>query len=279
MPCLTPFYVNTKTVKNVPVPCGKCPFCLKRRTSAWSFRLLQELKRSSSAHFITLTYDTKHVPIQPSGYMSLDKRDLQLFFKRLRKAHYVRQLSGSLRYYAVGEYGSHTMRPHYHMALFNSQLELIQPAWQKGNVHYGEVNVASIGYTLKYMCKPGKIPLHKNDDRVREFGVMSKGIGDNYVTAEMLAWHHADLTGRMYCNLKDGKKIAMPRYYKEKIYSEMERKRINFFLVPEMREKIRQEYDDLVKRFGDDAVNVKVSRDKYRFDKMHRESLLGRDKI
>lgn len=42
----------------------------------------------------------------------------------------------------------------------------------------------------------------------------------------MKAWHHADELNRMYLNLKDGKKAAMPRYYKEKIYDYWQRQRI-----------------------------------------------------
>ena len=39
----------------------------------------------------------------------------------------------------------------------------------------------------------------------------------------MVAWHKWDLEERMYCNLKDEKKISMPRYYKDKMYIDVER--------------------------------------------------------
>lgn len=38
----------------------------------------------------------------------------------------------------------------------------------------------------------------------------------------------------MYCNLGDGRKIAMPRYYKLKIYTDEERKQISEFMVPKL---------------------------------------------
>lgn len=174
--CLTPYMVRDKiTQVQIPVPCGKCPECLARRVSGWSFRLMNEEKKSLSAHFITLTYDTSHVPITKKGFMDLSKRDLQLFFKRLRKAHGVPVPENPIRYYAVGEYGGRTFRPHYHVILFNAQLEHIQTAWNIGQVHYGSVSGASVGYTLKYMSKPKRIPIHQNDDRQREFSLMSKG--------------------------------------------------------------------------------------------------------
>lgn len=185
---------------------------------------MQEYKVSKSALFLTLTYDTAHVPITRNGFRNLNKRDLQLFFKRLRKNNGL-----PIRYYAVGEYGGRTSRPHYHVILFNAQPELIQDAWKIdgkhiGQIHYGQVSEASVGYTLKYISKDSRIPLHCNDDRQREFALMSKGLGENYLTQKMIAWHKKDLENRMYCNIPDGKKISMPRYYKDKIYHKQERK-------------------------------------------------------
>lgn len=218
MPCLTPFYRKDLAIP-VSIPCGKCPECVKRRVSAWSFRLQQEEKVSTSAQFITLTYDTKTIPITSKGYLSLSKRDLQLFFKKLRKAN-----AEKIKYYAVGEYGSKTKRPHYHIILFNAVLDTIQPSWFQGDVHYGTVGGASIGYTLKYISKKKLIPEFESDDRLPEFSLMSKRLGISYITEATKRWHKADLENRMYNTIEDGKKLAMPRYFKEKIYTEIERK-------------------------------------------------------
>lgn len=35
----------------------------------------------------------------------------------------------------------------------------------------------------------------------------------------MIDWHTNDLDNRMYCNIEGGRKIAMPRYYKLRIYT------------------------------------------------------------
>lgn len=43
----------------------------------------------------------------------------------------------------------------------------------------------------------------------------------------MIKWHKNDLLNRMYINVGDGKKAAMPRYYKNKIYSNDERSEIS----------------------------------------------------
>ena len=201
-----------------PLPCGKCPFCVQRKVHQWSFRLIQEEKLAFSSWFITLTYEDQNIPYSELGLQTLVKKDLQDFFKRLRKRN-----QRKLRYYAVGEYGSKTNRPHYHIILFNAELDTIQPSWDKGHVHYGEVNEASIQYTCKYLSKTKRVVNSPTNDRQREFNLMSKGIGKNYLTPQMIQYHKNDLTERMCCTKPGGQKIAMPRYYKDKLYTQEER--------------------------------------------------------
>lgn len=234
--CITPFQVKSKTDEKFLVPCGKCPYCVARRISAWSIRLMQEDRVSLSSHFLTLTYDTRHIPITRNGFMSVNKRDVQLFIKRLRKI----QPAGNdkpIKYFLAAEYGGRTNRPHYHIILFNGEVGTFAQAWQLGHIHYGTVSGASVGYTLKYMSKQQRIPAHRNDDREPEFRLMSKGLGASYITDKMKRWHHADIENRMYCNLLDGKKVSMPRYYKDKIYNEQQRKRAAFFSRIKMEER------------------------------------------
>lgn len=271
MECLTPFYKKQGN-DHLPLPCGKCPPCLARRVSGWSFRLMKEQERSLSSHFITLTYDTKHVPITNRGFMSLEKSDVQKFFKRLRKRH---NSSIPLKYYAAGEYGGRTFRPHYHIILFNADIAHISPSWERGSVHYGIVTGASVGYTLKYITKQKKIPLHQNDDRVPEFALMSKRLGDNYLTKAMIKWHHADMENRMYINYDGNKKAGMPRYYKNKIYSDIERKIVGFHA----RKKMLEQMEERLKLFGDDYFRIKAESDKQQFARMHKRAEEGRNKI
>lgn len=227
MECFAPFQKQHEiTGKYYDFPCGKCPNCLKSRVSGWSFRLMKHEQANKSAHFITLTYDTDHVPITPNGFMTLAKRDIQLFMKRLRKMSPKSSVLDKISYYACGEYGGKTNRPHYHLIMYNVDVLKVEKAWNLGAIHVGDVTGASVGYTLKYMMKEGKIPMHANDDRIKEFQLVSKGIGINYLTPQMQNWHKADLENRMYVPLTDGKKIRMPRYYKNKIYNEEERERI-----------------------------------------------------
>lgn len=283
--CITPFQVRDKiTAQWMALPCGKCPSCMKRRTSGWSFRLMKEGERSETALFVTLTYDTKYVPLTKNGFMTLNKRDIQTYMKRLRKLSETK-----LKYYVCGEYGSKRDRPHYHMIIFNADAEKVERAWSEykagfgyvpfGSIYIGEVNEASIGYTLKYMQKPGKIPKHKNDDRQKEFSLMSKGLGQNYITDAMIKWHKNDLVNRMYVPIKDGKKIAMPRYYKDKVYSDTQKLLINNHLKIVMTEAEEKLELELIQEFGEIWSKKLFERHEQQFNKMYKNSQLGRDKL
>lgn len=237
------------------MPCGKCVKCRRRRISGWSFRLRMQEKIAHSAYFLTLTYNNESLPFSQNGFSTLVKKHLQLFFKRLRECHIragfdgVRSSSScdiqggeSLKYYAVGEYGGRSKRPHYHVILFNAELSCMFSkddlkalywtdldgklpvncfSWQLGHCTVGRVTGASVGYCLKYMCKKSKIPEGINDDRVREFSLMSKGLGKNYITPDIIKYHMADLNGHASIIMEDGRRIAMPRYYKKFIYQNL----------------------------------------------------------
>lgn len=268
-------------IKNekIPVPCGKCPECKKRRISGWSFRLMQEERNALSAFFVTLTYDTDHVLITNNGFMSVCKKDVQLFFKKLRNLQ--RGSKHKIKYYVAAEY-SPKMRPHYHALIFNSSPELITAAWTSpprdfpksspsptGHIHYGTVTGASVGYTLKYMSKECKIPMHKRDDRHKEFSLMSKGLGKCYITPAIKRFHKSDMVNRMVITIEDGKKIPMPRYFKEKIYTERQRKYIgNVINADAARKELNYEMEMELK-FGANWRHQKFIADQASFKKMY----------
>lgn len=233
--CMNPIIVRYNQPDEQRVACGKCAPCIKKRVSCWSFRLDKQAEISVSALFVTLTYDNEHVPFSRRGLLTLDKTDLQKFFKRLRKIHKGDQ---PIKYYACGEYGARTYRPHYHIILFNSNHADVIQAWSLDGKAIGHVNFRpaehnAIGYTLKYITKEKKVGRHHLDDRAKEFSLMSKGLGANYITAEMIGWHQADLLNRMYCPLKDGMKAPMPRYYKDRIYAPEQLEEIQFHIYLE----------------------------------------------
>lgn len=273
--CLAPFYKKNESGEWMSLPCSKCPNCKKRRASAWSFRLIKEGEKSISALFVTLTYDTRFVPITKNGFLTLKKSDVQKFMKRLRKISI-----NPLKYYAVGEYGSKTLRPHYHLIIFNADVLDIERSWaldnkKIGEIYVGKVSDASIGYTLKYISKDGKIPMHKNDDRQKEFSLMSKGLGKNYLTANMKNWHLDNLTERCYVPLKDNKKIAMPRYYKDKIYNDIQKS----LIADAMKEKSIITEQQLEDELGEMYFKIKMESVQAEYQKMIRKQLNNIDKL
>lgn len=229
MECISTKYIAKH---DIFVPCGKCGYCLATRKSDWTTRLEYEAKLWVDKRFVTLTYADAHLHWS-SGIPQLKKSHLQEYFKKLRKAGY------KLRYYAVGEYGARTYRPHYHVILFGSIPEnILRSKWDKGHVHIGQVTQASIAYSLKYIVT-GK---HKSmvTNRVRPFATMSRkpGLGANYLTSQMREWHKS---GRKNYCIIDGEKRHLPRYYKEKIFSKIDRVRIGVAAGKQALAKLRKE--------------------------------------
>lgn len=153
--------------------------------------------------------------------MTLCKRDFQLFIKRLRFNTGVK----TIKYYACGEYGSDTWRPHYHAIMYDVTEDSIEKAWGLGHIRIGTVTGASIGYTTKYICKDKRVPLHANDDRIPEFSLMSKNLGKNYVTPQMKKWHIENLAS--YVVVEGGYQKPLPRYYRDFIFNDDHKLKIN----------------------------------------------------
>jgi len=180
------------------------------------------MRVSSSAYFITLTYDDKKVPLEevlPEVFLPVvHKRDVQLFLKRLRKAS-----QGKIKYYLVSEYGSDTHRPHYHAIMFNvhenslKATSMILEAWQNGFVKLGTVTDASIHYVTKYSITKNDYP----EDAVKPFALISKGMGLSYVNR--CQSYHDGIIDRFYTRSESGHLGPLPRYYAERLYSKAER--------------------------------------------------------
>lgn len=165
---VTGFMIGSSKYKldRTPFPCGQCINCRINKARAWCFRIELEALDYEYSSFITLTYDDEFLPCN----YSLSKRDLQLFFKKLRKKF------GSIRYYACGEYGSKNRRPHYHVALFgvpaNAGKE-IQEAWSFEGVPIGIINIGDLNKdSARYIT--GYITKGLDKDNVYSKGVLVK---------------------------------------------------------------------------------------------------------
>ena len=168
MKCLAPHHiVNKYTGQSMWVACGQCSHCLENRRSEWLLRLSYEIKVSYLSSHVTLQFDDDHL-----GDNVLSKRDLQLFFKRLRKAGL------EFSYYAIGEYGTNDKRKHHHVAFFvKSPISfehfkmLVDSAWPNGYVFYTRLTRRRCAYVLHYHVRPKEV------DGKPTFALFSKGLG------------------------------------------------------------------------------------------------------
>lgn len=204
------------------VPCQQCVECRLSYARAWAIRLMHERKMHQDAWFLTLTYREKDLP----PLRSLVKRDLQLFMKRLRK------IKGSgVRFFACGEYGETTLRPHYHVILFGTHfLDMkfwkmsgtnrlyvsaeLDSIWTSGHCTIGGVDFQSCAYVAGYVIKKirGEMASAHYAGRIPEFSLMSRrpGIGFGYYEKfGKEAYKHDSV-------VMDGHEVAIPRYYDKK---------------------------------------------------------------
>lgn len=214
MECQTLRYLSKQ---DMLVPCGNCAFCTATKRSDWALRLHYEAKQHQVRRFVTLTYaDSKLV--WKNGQSQLHKVHLQEWFREVRRPGY------KVRYYAVGEYGSKTFRPHYHVLLFGDvPEEHLRKTWTHGHVHIGTVTDASVMYCLGYIVNGKGWKMKHN--RVAPFSLMSlrPGLGANYLSEPMKEWHRS---GRKNYAVVDGVRRHLPRYYKCKIFSKIDLVRI-----------------------------------------------------
>jgi hypothetical protein len=211
----------------VPIACGKCYECRKKRAREWKIRLAEEIRHEKS-YFVTLTIDDENlekikdeleIEKTKGNENSIATTALRKFLERCRK-----KTKKSLRHWCVTELGEDNGRIHLHGIFFGENtVQLIIEKWKYGYVFIGTfVNERTINYITKYMLK--------DDINNREFSgkvLTSPGIGSKYFERD--DWKFNKYRGedtREYYIFRNGTKAMLPRYYREKIYSEEEREKL-----------------------------------------------------
>jgi hypothetical protein len=154
--------------------CGQCLACRITKSQNWTLRIELEARCHEWNSFITLTYNEES---RPEGH-SISKKELQDFFKRLRK-----NSGRKFRYYACGEYGK-LGREHYHAILFGwppSEISEIEKAWTdpdtkktKGFAQCLPFDTGAAAYVAGYVTKK----LANTDypeGKLAPFALMSRG--------------------------------------------------------------------------------------------------------
>lgn len=206
------------------VPCGNCIGCRMDKAKEWKVRNCLELQEHKEAYFLTLTYDDEHLPSE-DGELVLNKRDIQLFLKRIRKY-------GDYRYFYCGEYGENTFRPHYHMILYG-HLEgfslqgvgkftcpVVDQCWKLGYVLIEPVTPGNIAYVCGYVEKKWKMDL--SGFKVKPFiGMSTKpAIGYKYFEKRRSFFEKDMHVYGVFHNERKSSSAPLPKLFKRKLHDE-----------------------------------------------------------
>lgn len=223
----------------INVPCGSCVGCRLDYSRQWADRLTMESLSfpKDEQYFVTLTYDDANL-VFVGDRPTLCKGHLQKFMKDLRNSY----RSDRLRFYACGEYGGQTLRPHYHLLLFGLHLDdlklyklnfnhdplynsqQLSDVWKKGHVVVGEVNWQTCAYTARYVMKKAKSKgeklAYESVGILPEFVVMSRrpGIGVQYFRDNQ---EQIERDGRIYLPSRDfPRSCGIPRLFMDYLVQE-----------------------------------------------------------
>lgn len=216
-----------KRLLYIPTKCGYCIECRKQKQREWRVRLEEEL-RSNYGYFITLT-------ISPEGIEDLEKKTglkwkenpneiatkgLRLFLERVRK-----DTGKSMRHWCVTELGEDNDRIHLHGIFFGQRsAELIKKHWKYGFIFIGQYcNSRSVNYMTKYMLK-----VDVKHKEFKQIVLASPGIGSGYFDRLDWQWqkqNYGKIEVPTY-TFRNGTKMAMPKYYKDKLFTEQERNKM-----------------------------------------------------
>lgn len=212
-------------LKYVTASCGHCYECRKQKSRAWQIRMSEELRDNKNAIFATLTindenYKKLKIQAKSEDDNEIATKAIRLFLERIRK-----KTGKSIKHWFITELGhENSKRLHLHGIIWNENArELCKEKWEYGYVYIGEyVNEKTINYITKYMTKL--------DIKNKEFEgkvLCSKGIGANYINRDDAKnnRYKGDKTNETY-RLRNGTKINLPIYYRNKILSEEEREEL-----------------------------------------------------
>lgn len=182
--CLFPRHIiveHNGQFESLDVGCGRCSECLAKRRATWRSRLMLEASEpNQDVYFVTLTYNNDNLPfvklrkhptfdeqIRGESFEPYDvkaprpsKKDVQNFFKRLRRHFDYRGYNIKIRYFVVSEYGPNTKRPHYHAIMFVSGpgrmafcSSAVRKTWGKGFVLVEKArhNMKTANYVSSYI--------------------------------------------------------------------------------------------------------------------------------
>lgn len=206
----------------ITAACGKCLECRKQKQREWLVRMSEELRTEPNAYFMTLTISNENYEILKNTCKSEDEntiatKAIRLMLERIRK-----KTGKSIKHWFITELGHEkTERLHLHGIVWGIGTDqLIREKWNYGITYTGNfVNEKTINYITKYMTKI-------DEDHPKFVGkvLCSRGIGAGYIKRADASKHKYEKgkTIETY-RLRNGAKINLPVYYRNKLFTEEER--------------------------------------------------------
>lgn len=232
--------VPDSRVYYVAVGCGECIECRKQKAREWQVRLLEDVQENRNGKFVTLTFSNEKlreinadVDERWQGY-ERDNRiailAVRRFLERWRKKY-----KKSVRHWLITELGHNgTENIHLHGIIWTDKtMEEIEERWDygwiwKGNMKNGKrenyVTARTVNYIIKYV--------HKRDEKHKYYKskiLTSAGIGGCYTEKKIGNWLKNKFNGEKTIETyrtETGHKIAMPTYWRNKIYTDDEREKL-----------------------------------------------------
>lgn len=238
MPCKRKRLVRLKeSGALVRVGCKECPACLMNHRMEVAIRLNYDLlsPRCVDSIFLTLDYDDDHLEYnvvdENTGEVyplaSVNPKTLRDYWKRVRNALNYDSEQTELFYYASGEYGDTTKRPHYHAVVYLlgkptqkiSLADALQKSWTF--CQWNPVKIAKCIQkpktkgALLYSAKHNVKRCQGIEGQFPYFQRMSKGYGSEFFTQYPTEVEF--LKRNMFLYLDNTYKVAAPRYYLDKL--------------------------------------------------------------
>lgn len=226
----------------IPIACGNCKECRKKRAREWMIRLMYEMKKDRTGKFVTLTF-TEEALTKAEQRAQEKKREKNIkkekpndsdipnanevatvavrdFLERWRAKH-----KKSVKHWFVTELGHKgTERLHLHGILYTKEdKEEIKARWGNGRIDVGyKMDKTCIKYIMKYVMK-----VDKDHKGFVSKVLPTKGIGAGFL--ETFEAKHNEFKGKEtieYIKTSDGNKVMMPTYWRNKYYTEEQREEL-----------------------------------------------------
>lgn len=281
-----PPVLKDERLRYVPVECGKCIECRKKKKREWTMRLCEEIRNDNKCYFVTLTFNDESLKnlskecFKRNCCMNNEETHIVVTKAIRRYLELIRKHTGkSVKHWFITEKGEDFERIHLHGLIWGDK-DLLQH-WKYGFTYCGKfVNETTINYITKYMLKQ----CEKDKTFIGKI-FASAGIGKGYLKRCRENEYAGKDTNENY-RTKTGMKIPLAEYFRRKIYSEEELEKL--WIMKQERgyryicgEKVStenlEEWENLVSYYqrrakdlyGEDPTEWEKNRTKKRLQKMN----------